>query len=67
MEEQIRLSDSDSEEAIIGILLIDEKKQPMIIGQLEPEDFFEPNNRTIYKAIKELNKIKCDIDITTVS
>jgi len=64
------MSNNDSvvglERAILGMLLIDKGSINKIRGFLRPEDFFNKNNRILYKAIIDANDGGFEIEVSAV-
>ena len=57
----------DVERAVIGALLIDKDAYSVVCEMLYPESFYEPRNKAIYTAIRELALNERPIDMLTVT
>lgn len=64
---EITLHSRESEEAVIGSVLINPEVYGECAALIEPADFYFIENRAIWKACKTLADSKRDIDIITVS
>ena len=56
----------EAEIALLGSIFIDENIIFEISDLLSPDDFYDSQNRLIYKAMLELSKSGKSIDVTTV-
>ena len=56
-----------AERAVIGACLISREAQNDTIGMLKTEDFYNPNNRGMWKVITEMYNSDMSIDIVTIS
>lgn len=57
----------DIEESILGAMMLDEDSVIDLMSSLSEDQFYKPEHRLIFKAIKELADYKQPIDIITVS
>ena len=57
----------DVEENILGAMMLDEDSVIEIMSSLTEEQFYKPEHRQIFRAIKDLNNKKQPVDIVTVS
>jgi replicative DNA helicase len=55
------------ERAVLGALLIDKDAYAVVCELLYPESFYEPRNRYIYEAIRDLSMAEKPVDVLTVS
>ena len=55
------------EEAILGVVLTEERELDKVIGFLKPEHFYKSVHRVIFTAILDLFEVRSGIDILTVS
>lgn len=60
-------SSPDSERAILGSILLDNRLMDEAIQQLKPEDFYMPSHRDVYCAMLSLHKDNCPIDPIVVA
>ena len=58
---------TEAERTTLGALLLDPDAIGKVAGELAPEDFFDPVNATIYKAIKGLHEERTPVDFVTVA
>ena len=56
----------DAEISLLGCILIDGSQMLAIADELDPEDFYDSKNKTIYTAMYNLEKENKNIDLTTV-
>ena len=56
----------EAEQAVLGSILIDSRCVADVIGILQPEDFYLPQNKQIYKAIYAMFNFSQTIDPVTV-
>lgn len=57
----------DSERAILGTILSDNKYITKVIGALEEKDFYSTKHKVIYKAIINLFKKNMPVDVTVLA
>ena len=57
----------ESEEAVVGICISNPDDFPLAQRQLNPEDFFLPHTRGIYRILLELDEKQVAIDLMSVS
>ncbi len=57
----------EAEQAILGAILIDEKLIVNASDALKEDDFYDPKNRIIFRAMIGLMQMDSHIDITTIS
>ena len=60
-------SSLDAEKAVLCISLTDNTMNDLIVSKLSVDDFYDPKNQIVYKAIKQIYAESYVIDITTVS
>ena len=53
------------EEAVLGALMLDKDSIVTVQEFITPEAFYEPNHRTVYKAIEDLSRELKPIDLYT--
>lgn len=56
----------EAERAVLGGVLIDQNLIVDVADQLNEDDFYDPKNRTIFKAMITLMKLDNQIDLTTL-
>lgn len=56
-----------AEQAVIGGLLLDNKKWPAVIEVISPDDFYNRANQIIFTAMAELERRRQPIDLLTVA
>lgn len=56
----------EAEESVLGSVFFSESEIKVIADKLQVEDFYNPNNQEIYKAILKLHKNGNSIDVITV-
>ena len=54
------------ERALLGLLIIERNTIGNVINYLEPIDFFDINNRTVYEAIVEVANNDMDVETATI-
>ena len=57
----------DIEANILGILLLDKKTIPLVMGHLRTEIFYDLKHQKIFNSIKEMYDSNVSIDLTTVA
>ncbi|MCR4603202.1 MAG: replicative DNA helicase [Prevotella sp.] len=57
----------DIERAVLGALLIDKDAYAVICEMLYPESFYEPRNKAIFTAIRDLSMEEKPVDVLTVT
>lgn len=57
----------EAEQAVLGCALIDSEICLNIVGKLEENDFYNETHRSIFRAIKDLQKDSINVDFVTVS
>lgn len=57
----------DIEESVLGAMMLDEDSVVELMSTLSEEQFYKPEHRLIFRAIKQLSENKQPIDIITVS
>lgn len=57
----------DIEECVLGAMMLDEDSVIEILSTVQEEQFYKPEHRLIFRAIKQLSDNKRPIDIITVS
>lgn len=58
--------DRDAERAVLGAMMISEEVIPELADLLAPADFYHPENRAVYTAIRELFGNHRAVDVVTV-
>jgi replicative DNA helicase len=56
-----------SEKAALGAMLMSEESVILAMSSLDVEDFYVPNNRLIFQAVKKVYDRQVAIDVTTVT
>ena len=56
--------DVDAERAVLAVLLLDPGRIAAVAAALEPADFADQANRTIYEAMLRLHSARTPIDVT---
>src|SRR6056297_1664469 len=56
----------EAEESVLGSVFFSESEIKVIADKLQVEDFYNPNNQEIYKAILKLHENGNSIDVITV-
>ncbi|MBO4718730.1 MAG: replicative DNA helicase [Prevotella sp.] len=57
----------DVEKAVLGALMIDKDAYAVVCETLYPESFYEPRNRMVYAAIRDLAIEEKPVDVLTVA
>ena len=57
----------EAEQAVLGCALIDSEICLNIVGKLEENDFYNETHRSIFRAIKDLQRDSINVDFVTVS
>jgi len=60
------LSIEEVEEALLGVLLIDDEAIIRVIDLLKPDDFLKKENQIVYQAVLDLFEKRMGIDLVTV-
>lgn len=55
------------EKVVLGALMIDKDAYAVVCEMLYPESFYEPRNRMIYSAIRDLSMAERPVDVLTVT
>jgi hypothetical protein len=56
----------DTEQSVIGGLMLDNDQFMNVSQVINENDFYDPQNKLIFKAIKELHKLGSPFDLTTL-
>jgi replicative DNA helicase len=67
MKEKIPPQHLESEQAVLGSMMMSKDAIAVVIGKLRPEHFYKPAHEHIYKSIVDLYKSNQPIDLLTVS
>ena len=67
MEEKIQPQDLDSEQAVLGSMMMSKEAIALVVGKLRPEYFYRPAHTHIFRAIVDLYKKNEPIDLLTVT
>lgn len=59
--------DIEAERALLGSIMLEDEKFPEILESIKPEDFYDKNHASIYRAMIRLYDDGKRIDLTTVS
>ncbi len=59
--------DTESEQALLGAMLISQKACTEALGDVEPDDFYENSHRILFTAMSEIEKLGRGIDVTTLT
>lgn len=57
----------EAEQSVIGSLIVDPIKFDEVYEIATPEDFYNPENRAIYKTIENMSRIGKTIDVITIA
>lgn len=66
-DEKIPPNDIDTEQKLLGAMLLDDKTIPMILPILDISHFYSPQSRIIYEAIATLSNSNLPANLHTVS
>ena len=58
--------DNEAEVAILGCLMLNGELMTVVMDALSSEDFYNPKNKVIFKAIERLYRSNTAIDYTTI-
>src|SRR5947207_312786 len=58
---------TEAERSLVGALLLDPERMIDIVPRIQPRDFYDPINRTIYEAMLVLHEARKPIDFVTIS
>jgi replicative DNA helicase len=64
---RIMPNNREAEEGVLGGILIDNRVLPVVIEQLQPEDFYVEAHQKIYEAMLALSEASQPIDIITLA
>lgn len=57
----------EAEQMVLGAMLIDRESIPLVMGILQPEDFFREAHQSIYRVVTGLLDRECPLDLVTVT
>ncbi|MCS7164755.1 MAG: replicative DNA helicase [Candidatus Calescibacterium sp.] len=60
-------NDSQAEKALLSSILLNPSIVPQVVEKIDPDDFFWPENRAVYKAILNLYEKNLPIDLISVT
>ncbi|MGL4950139.1 MAG: replicative DNA helicase [Anaeroplasmataceae bacterium] len=58
--------DDNAESSLLGCLILDETLFTLVNDQISPNDFYNTNNKLLYKTIVDLKKENKNIDVSTI-
>lgn len=58
---------TEAERTTLGALLLDPDAISKVVGELAPEDFYDPVNAAIFRAIRRLHEERTPVDFVTVA
>lgn len=58
---------TDVEKAVLGALMIDKDAYAVVCEMLRPESFYEPRNKMVFTAIRDLSMEEKPVDMLTVA
>lgn len=58
---------TEVEKVVLGALMIDKDAYAVVCETLYPESFYEPRNRMVYAAIRDLSMAERPVDVLTVT
>ena len=67
MNEKIQPQNIESEQSVLGAMMMSKDAVSLVAGKLKPEHFYKPAHSHIYKAILNLYKDNEPIDLITVA
>lgn len=67
MKEKVQPQHLESEQAVLGSMMMSKEAIALVIGKLKPDHFYKPAHENIFKAIVDLYKQNEPIDLVTVS
>ncbi len=56
----------EAERSVLGAMLQDAAAVEQAVERLQPEDFYQPQHREIYDAMRKLHMEQCPVDLITV-
>ncbi|MTD34009.1 DnaB-like helicase N-terminal domain-containing protein [Paludibacterium denitrificans] len=62
----IPLHSHESEQSVIGAMLIDPRRLDDVLDVISSSDFYDPSHRTIFGAIEAVHLNKMPVDVVTV-
>lgn len=65
--EQVPPQNVEAEQMVLGALLVDREAIPLVVGILEPEDFYRESHRLIYQVVIELFNRGNPVDVVSVA
>ena len=57
----------EAEQFVLGAMLLDSETIPLIMGMLQPEDFYRPAHRLLYQVLCRLHDEGASVDLITVA
>lgn len=66
MELNLQIQSKESEDYVIGAMLLESSCVPIVVNILRAECFYNIVNREVFKAIKELDRERKAVDLVTV-